>query len=159
MMVARRMGPAGSRVGSHAPARVHPLSCAAMATAKAHTVLIVDDEPQLLRLLVRLFEREGFEVLSAETADVGIEVFDRHAERIDLLVLDVIIPPKGAMPVLDFVLPRRRDLQLVLVSGEQLDDALKDLLEEKGGVFMRKPFPPKSLLARVKEMLGGEVGD
>jgi two-component system cell cycle sensor histidine kinase/response regulator CckA len=120
----------------------------------AQTVLIVDDEPQLLRLLVRIFEREGFEVLSAETADDAIELFDRHAERIDGLVLDVVIPPKGAVPVLESVRPRRPDVALMLVSGEQLEDELKDMLEELGGVFMRKPFPPKTLLARFKEMLG-----
>jgi DNA-binding response OmpR family regulator len=120
----------------------------------AQTVLIVDDEPQLLRLLVRIFEREGFEVLSAETADDAIEIFDRHAERIDGLVLDVVIPPKGAVPVLESVRPRRPDVPLMLVSGEQLEDELQDMLDEQGGVFMRKPFPPKMLLARVKEMLG-----
>jgi DNA-binding response OmpR family regulator len=119
----------------------------------AQTVLIVDDEPQLLRLLARIFEREGYEVLAAEDADQGIELFDRNADRIALLVLDVIIPPKGAVPVLEFVLPRRPELKLVLVSGEQLDDDLKDMLEARGGLFMRKPFPPKALLSQVKDML------
>jgi len=116
------------------------------------TILIVDDEPQILRLLVRVFEREGFRVLSAADGAEAVALFEAHADEIDLMVLDVIIPPGGAGEVLDAVLPRRPDLQLVLVSGDQLAPELRERIAERDAVFVRKPFVPRVLAQTVREM-------
>ncbi len=116
------------------------------------TVLIVDDEPQLLRLLIRVFDREGYQVLSAQDGEEAIELFHQHMDEIDVLVLDVVIPPSGAVAVLDDVLPRKPGLGLVLASGDRLEDTLSDVVRAQGGIFVRKPFLPKNLVRVVGEM-------
>jgi len=122
------------------------------------TILIVDDEPHLLRLLVRVFEREGFTVLSASAGDEALEHFAAHESEIDALVLDVLIAPGGAGEVLDAVLARRPDIGLVLVSGEQLPAGLASRLDRCGGRFLRKPFLPSDLIHMVSEACPGAPG-
>jgi DNA-binding NtrC family response regulator len=119
------------------------------------TILIVDDEPHLLRLLVRVFEREDFTVLSAAAGDRALEVFSAHADEIDAVVLDVIIPPRGAGEVLDGVLARRPDVGLVLVSGDQPPADVEARLEACAGRFLRKPFLPRELVEAVAEVCAG----
>jgi len=114
--------------------------------------MVADDEPRLLRLLSRVFEREDYAVLSAETGDAAIALFDAHAAEIEALVLDVIIPPSGARSVLEHVYRMRPDLNVVLVSGDLLADDLRALLDSNGGAFMLKPFLPKELLRTVEGM-------
>jgi two-component system cell cycle sensor histidine kinase/response regulator CckA len=116
------------------------------------TVLIVDDEPRVLRLLSRIFEGDGYTVLPAESGDTAVQLFDQHAAEIEALVLDVIIPPFGAGTVLEHVYGKRPDLNVVLVSGDLLHDDLRALLESKGGTFLLKPFLPKELLRTVECM-------
>ncbi|MFP8872251.1 MAG: response regulator, partial [Myxococcota bacterium] len=65
------------------------------ATASAATILIVDDEPALLRLVTRVLEREGYTTLSAKTGDEAIVTFDKHLDEIDGVILDIVIPPNG----------------------------------------------------------------
>jgi len=122
------------------------------------TVMIVDDEPSVLRLLERIFESEGYTVISAESGDAAIELFDRHASEIAALVLDVIIPPAGARSVLDHVYLKRPDLNVVLASGDHLHEELRQLLESRGGAFMLKPFLPKELIRTVESLLDPAAG-
>jgi len=124
---------------------------AAQATeSPSWTVLIVDDEPQVLRLLVRVFERAGHRVLSAANGDAAVEVFTAHAEEIELLLLDVVIPPDGAGAVLERVLNDDARFSLVLTSGDELDEALRARLDAFGGHFVRKPFAPRELLEKLQ---------
>jgi DNA-binding response OmpR family regulator len=122
------------------------------------TILIVDDEPQLLRLLVRVFEREGFTVLSADTGDKAIDVFLAHESAIDALVLDVVIPPRGAADVLDCILARRSRIGLVLASGDDPPADLRARVEGLGGRFLRKPFLPGDLVNAVSEAVAASSG-
>ena len=118
------------------------------------TLLIVDDEPHLLRLFVRIFEREGFRVLTAVEGDAAIALFGAHSAEIVALVLDVIIPPRGAAEVLDAISSQKPGLGVVLISGDQLDAPLDARIAEGGGVFLRKPFLPNILTAAVRRVSG-----
>jgi len=126
-------------------------------TATAGTVLLVDDEPQLLRLMARVFTRAGYRVLEAPDGDRALAICEDETlrEQIDVVVLDVIIPPAGAAPVVEGLLARRPDLGLVLVSGDQPPAALTARLEAHGGIFLRKPFAPRALLESVASLRAG----
>jgi DNA-binding response OmpR family regulator len=119
------------------------------------TILIVDDEPQLLKLLSRVFEREGYRVLTADRSDSAIELCAREAGAIDVMVLDVIIPPGGAEAILEAVNPEENDIRLVLVSGDQ---PKQELLDRSGGLFVRKPFLPKALARKIGALCEGRAG-
>ncbi len=117
------------------------------------TILIVDDEPQLLRLLVRVLEREGYPVLAAGEGRLACEFIDRDADGIAALVLDCGVAPSGAAPVLEHAIARRSDIGVVLVSGDQLAPGLADWIDSHGGLFLRKPFRPAALVDAVRTAL------
>lgn len=117
-------------------------------------ILVVDDESQLLRLLVRVIERAGYRVFSASDGKEALAVFEDLHREIDLAVLDVIIPPSGVEEVLDRMLELRHDLHVIMTSGDEPPDELRDRLRACGGVFLRKPFVPKTVVRAVKNALG-----
>ena len=121
----------------------------------ARTILIVDDEPQLLRLLVRVLERGGFEVLSAESGDSALEQIEARGKDIAAVVLDVLIPPRGAAEVLDRLALLAPEAGVVLVSGDEPEDPLRDRVDGSGGTFLRKPFLPERLLEAVRAVCDG----
>ena len=113
----------------------------------SRTVLIVDDEDQLLRLMTRILERGGKRVLAAATGDDARRLFRAHRAEIEIVLLDVMMAGgAGAETLLPEFLAERPDLDVILTSGDALPEALEILLERIGGRFLRKPFGPRSLL-------------
>ena len=123
------------------------------AEASDATILVVDDEPALLRLVVRVLERQRYTVLQAGAGDEAISLFDEHKDTIDGVVLDVVIPPNGVREVLDHMISERPDLMVILSSGDEPEDSLSARIREHGGVFLRKPFLPKALIELVESGL------
>ena len=121
------------------------------------TVLVADDDGQLLRLLVRLLERDGHRVLSAANGADVLDVFHANLDRIDLAVLDVGLEPDGIEKPLRAMLESKPHLAVILASGDQPSDAIHAQLDEIGGVFLRKPFPPRALLCAVAEAQDASV--
>jgi two-component system cell cycle sensor histidine kinase/response regulator CckA len=117
------------------------------------TLLVVDDEPSLLRLLARVLERQGYTLLTASDGIEAIDLFDQHLAAIDGVILDVVIPPNGIGEVLEHMVSARSDLAVILSSGDVPDPAVSERLRKHGGVFLRKPFLPKALLHLVESEL------
>lgn len=119
------------------------------------TALIVDDEDPLLRLMVRVLERAGYATWSASDGVEAARIFNEHSSEIDLVLLDVIHPPgAGAIDLLPALLAEKPDLDVILMSGDELPDSLEKTRVSIGGRFLRKPFAPKALL----RMVVGEGG-
>ncbi|MEE2673596.1 MAG: response regulator [Myxococcota bacterium] len=123
--------------------------------SEAVCVLIADDESQLLRLLVRLFEKQGYRVYSALDAVEAWTVFEAHRNEIDVVLLDVLIRPSGVAPLLSRMQSVREDLGVVLTSGAQLDDDLRASLDASGGVFLYKPFSPATAFEAIDRVTKG----
>lgn len=119
----------------------------------APTVLVVDDEPQLLRLLIRVFEKRGFRVLSAPDAESAAQLFEQHHVELVAALLDVVIPPARVEPLLSRMLALRDDVGIVLTSGDALPSLLQERLGALGGVFLRKPFSPGAAHAALLEVM------
>ncbi len=118
------------------------------------TILVVDDEPPLLRLLARVLEKQGHAVLTAADGDEAINLFDRHRDAIGGVVLDIVIPPRGATEVFDHMVSARDDLALIVSSGDVPGSSMKTRMETHGAVFLRKPFLPKALIELVEARIG-----
>lgn len=121
----------------------------------SRSVLIVDDDEQLLRLMMRLLEGAGHRV---RTARGLIEARATLADRgfvPDLALLDVQLEPGTSgidlLPELDAAHP---GVAILLTSGDALSESLEATLSARGGRFLRKPFAPKVLLAHVAEQEG-----
>ena len=122
--------------------------------AGPRTVLVVDDEPQLLRLLTRALEKRGLRVLGAADGNEALAVLEADASCIDAIVLDVVLPPSGVEPVLSRIDSLGEDVGVVLTSGGELPEGLRARLDALGGVFLRKPFSAVAAHDAVQRLIG-----
>jgi CheY-like chemotaxis protein len=116
------------------------------------TVLLIDDEPAVRKLVARILERRGYTVLQAEDGADALRVAGEHAAPIDLVLTDLVMPEIGGVEVaaqLRLLWPRVR---VVYMSGYGEED-----LSAHGVVgpahFLSKPFRPDDLVAKVGEAL------
>jgi DNA-binding response OmpR family regulator len=116
-------------------------------------VLVVDDEPQLTSLMRDVLEAAGFEVASAESGAVALELL-REA-RFDAIVSDLRMPDIDGAALwrevcrLDAALASR----MVFVTGDTLSPAASDFLRDTGCGVVDKPFTPAELVGRVRAMV------
>ncbi len=114
------------------------------------TILIVDDEAPLLRLISRVLEREGFATLTASDGDEARARLDEHRDEIDAVILDVLIPPNGVEEVVDHLESTCEGLAVIFASGDLPPPELSERMEGLGAAFLRKPFQPKALVELVR---------
>lgn len=118
------------------------------------TIVLVEDDDVVRRLVSRVLEREGYRVLGAASGEEGLEIIDR--EEPDLLLTDLTLP--GELNGLDLgrrALKGRDDLKLICMSGYGEDDVADALLSvAKDAAFIGKPFSPNDLLETVNGLLG-----
>lgn len=119
----------------------------------AKTIVLVEDDDVVRRLVSRVLERGGYRVLGAASGEEGLEILGR--ETPDLLLTDVTLP--GDLSGLELsrrALAERDDLKLICMSGYGEDDLADDLLRTaRGAAFIGKPFSPGELLGTVNELL------
>jgi two-component system copper resistance phosphate regulon response regulator CusR len=114
-------------------------------------ILVVEDEPKVARALRTGLERAGYEAAVAATGEEGF--FLATAETFDLILLDLMLPGRGGLEILDAL--RRRPLKtpvLVLTARDTVEDRVQGL---DGGAddYLVKPFAFPELLARIRALL------
>jgi PAS domain S-box-containing protein len=119
----------------------------------AETVLLVEDE-DIVRMLTReLLEMGGYTVLEAASGHAAIEVCERRAGAIDLLVSDVVMPGMSGRELADKLSERHPEMRVLFISG-YTDDAIghHGVLDE-GVNFIQKPFTIEAFLTKVRQAL------
>ena len=113
-------------------------------------ILIVDDDPEIRRLLVDYLMKNGFEAFSARDGREMWQGLERHA--IDLLVLDLMLPDSDGL-TLCRELRARSNLPVLMLTarGEEADRIVG--IEMGADDYLVKPFSPRELLARIKSIL------
>ena len=116
------------------------------------TILVVDDEAMLLRLLENVLRRADFQVLTATTGTEALKAFEEDPAAIGVVLIDAGVPPAGAAEVVRSMLTLRSDVGVVVSSGGSPTDEIQDLLAVCGGRFLSKPFDPETLISIVSAM-------
>lgn len=114
------------------------------------TVLLVDDEPDLLELVERVLLKAGFQVICAAS---GKEALQQLAERgYDVLMVDLKMPKPGGREIYQFVQERYPHLaqRVVFITGELATDPTHDWLTGAGLAILTKPFDLGQLVATVR---------
>jgi DNA-binding response OmpR family regulator len=114
------------------------------------TILIVDDEPKIVKQARDYLERSGFRVLAAGDGQLALAV--AHQERPDLVVLDLNLPAIDGLDVCR-VLRRESDVPIIMLTA-RADEADRLIgLELGADDYIVKPFSPRELVARVRAVL------
>lgn len=117
------------------------------------TVLLVDDEPALRRLLAMVLQEEGYRVLQAGDGEEALSVARRHGGGIDLLVTDVAMPRRSGAELAAELTERHSNLQVLFVSGYSDSRLLSRGVDEARVHLLVKPFAPEQLVERVAALL------
>jgi signal transduction histidine kinase/ActR/RegA family two-component response regulator len=120
------------------------------------TVLVVEDEDSIRDLIREVLEAEGYGVLLAADAEEAQEVFRRADGRVDLLLTDVVMPGLNGFELAAILRSVRRELKVLLVSGNRSDAALVRGVADGATQFLQKPFSLDTLLQRVRAALAAE---
>ncbi len=123
----------------------------AQSQGRRGVVLVIDDDALYLRSCKRLLESAGFEVLLAKDGRAGLELFERVQERLDLVLLDMVMPQMSGHQVLQEI---RRIAPHTCVIAMSADDAPKSkIIEEGANAFLSKPYDLGALEATVEHAM------
>jgi hypothetical protein len=122
----------------------------------APTILLVEDEDSVRRLMHKFLEREGYQILEARSAEEAANLSEIFTSRIDLLITDVVMPGMTGPELASRLIAQRGDLRSLYVSGYRHDTLEHQGLLDRRLNLLTKPFPASELLKRVRACLSQE---
>ena len=118
----------------------------------SETVLVVEDEAAVRNLVRAVLERKGYVVLAAQDGAGALELVDKHAGVIHVLLTDLVMPGMNGRDLAARVSARRPTIKVVFMSGYTAD-VPTDLGTEGGPAFLSKPFNERALTVKLREVL------
>jgi len=122
----------------------------------SETVLLVDDERPLRDLGEKVLTSFGYTVLTASGCREALETFRKEGERIDLVILDMIMPGLGGKECLRQLLERDPGARVLLSTGFSGRDSEEEIVALGGRGLIHKPYTVNVLLREVRSVLDGE---
>jgi len=128
-----------------------------VSSAGSETILVVEDEPDVRKIICKLLGLSGYTVLEATGPAEALELFDNNNEQIDLLLTDVIMPVMNGRELHDKIVQANPAVRTLFMSG------YTDGVIDEGGIlpegvnFLQKPFTPDALNSEVRKILDQNV--
>ncbi|MEA2757072.1 MAG: two-component system, chemotaxis family, chemotaxis protein CheY [Aliidongia sp.] len=121
-------------------------------------ILIIDDDAGMLRVIARILEAAGYDILIAENGVVGMELFRTHRPR--LVIIDLLMPGKDGLETIRDIRASGAPAKIIATSGgwrtAQLD-FLGVAAEFGADRTLSKPFQPRELLNAVEQLIGART--
>ena len=117
------------------------------------TILLVDDEEYIRELGVELLSDVGYEVLTANDGEGALELYRKEQQRIDLVILDLVIPGMGGKKCYEEILKVNPQAKILIVSGYSANGPGKEAMEAGAKGFVGKPFDVSHMLKAVRKIL------
>ena len=117
------------------------------------TILVVDDEEYILNADKAMLNELGYEVLLANGGKEALRVFDENKDRINLLILDLIMPDLSGEIVYDRIKSLRPDIRVILSSGYSIEGQAESILKRGCDGFIQKPYNLNQLAQKIKQIL------
>jgi PAS domain S-box-containing protein len=117
------------------------------------TILLAEDENEVREALAGILKEFGFTIIEARNGDDAIKKFKDNKDRIQLIIMDVVMPKKSGREAYEEIQQIRPDVQAIFISGYT-----KNIIQDKGILneevnFISKPFHPKDILEKIREVL------
>jgi two-component system cell cycle sensor histidine kinase/response regulator CckA len=121
------------------------------------TVMLVEDEDPVRIFGARALRNKGYTVLEARSGEAALELMGNTAEKIDLLITDVVMPKMDGPGLVREVRETHPDMKVIFISG-YTEDSFRQRLDSDSNIhFLPKPFSLKQLATKVKEVISGEA--
>ena len=133
----------------------------------SETILVVEDEPAIRRVVIRALAAQGYTVLEAANAAAALAVADTHVGALDLLLTDVVMPGDSGALLAARLRAQRPAMRVLFMTGYPREALAPHGVVPEDVALMPKPFTPEALQLRVRavldapwpEAIGGEVGN
>lgn len=122
------------------------------------TILLVEDEAQMLKIVGLMLERSGYQVLAASTPGQAIRVAEEHTDDIHLLITDIIMPEMNGRDLAKNLTSLYPGIKHLFMSGYLGDVIAQHGALDEGENFIQKPFSMQALTTKVREVLDGRSG-
>jgi signal transduction histidine kinase/ActR/RegA family two-component response regulator len=137
-----------------APAAEEGARHAAKLTGK-ETILLVEDEARVRKLIVDVLTARGYQVLEATRGEEAMRLCKAHSGTIDMAVVDVVMPEINGPDLVRQLIPLRPKMRVLYISGYTDEAIVHHGIPESGAAFLQKPFLPDALARKVREVLDG----
>jgi two-component system, cell cycle sensor histidine kinase and response regulator CckA len=122
---------------------------------KGHeTILLIDDEDMILDVASKMLEGLGHTVMTAVGGVKGFQIYEQYKDRIDLVILDMIMPAFGGRETFETLLKIDPSVKVLLSSGYSLDGQAKEIIQNGCKGFIQKPFALRELATKIRAILG-----
>jgi PAS domain S-box-containing protein len=120
------------------------------------TILVIEDEEDVMMLIQQVLERLGYRVLQAETGKKAIKLAKTFDGQIDLALLNIKLPDMTGDKVYPLIMKARPDLKVIVCSGYTIEGPPQEILDAGAEGFIKKPFHIGTLAEKLKEVLEGK---
>jgi two-component system cell cycle sensor histidine kinase/response regulator CckA len=121
---------------------------------KIKTILVVDDEPEIRKLVAVMASKPGYSVITADSGEHALTLFKNHKGPIELLITDVVQAGMSGPMLADKLTALQPDLKVLYMSGYDNTLVVQKYVVERGHALLAKPFTVDEFQAKVQELLG-----
>ena len=119
----------------------------------SETILLVDDEQSIIDVAKELLSKLGYKVLLASGGEEALDIYKTNKDRIDMVILDMIMPGMGGGEVYDRMKGINPNVKVLLSSGYSIDGQATEILKRGCDGFIQKPFNLKQLSQSIRKIL------
>jgi PAS domain S-box-containing protein len=123
---------------------------------KGETILLVDDEPDILEIIERLLNRANYRVITSIHGKDALELYEKHRKEIRLVILDLLMPGMGGKECLRALFRMDPNSRVLMVSGYHEEGITEKLLDAGAKGFIWKPFDEPQLLEKIRAIIDAE---
>jgi len=116
-------------------------------------ILLIDDDEAIRDLGNHILNQFGYTVMTAPDGEGGVELYQKERGKIDLVILDLIMPGMGGRRCLEELLKMNPRAKVVIASGYSVDEPTKEALEVGAKNFISKPYAIREMLKVIREVL------
>jgi hypothetical protein len=122
----------------------------------SETILLVDDEEGVRKLVHAILHGNGYTVIEAANGSAALAAFEKNAHKVDMVLTDVVMPQMNGFELGERLLESNPELKVLFMSGYR-DHPIARPEGEPNRAFLHKPFTPDGLLGKVREVLDAQV--
>ena len=122
--------------------------------SESKTILLVDDEPSVRSIVMKILRRAKYTVLEAESGAAAMKVAQSHPDKIDMIITDLYMPGQQGPEVVKELTVVRPGIKVLFISGYADHDVVARTGVPGGANFLQKPFSGQELIAAVVATLG-----